>query len=164
MGGMQDRLLSYKARQRTTTIVVHDSHTLPDQMNVGAWLKVNARKLGLLDIGYHFICWPDGKFLETRPHNTQGTHTSGFNRDSIGVCLIGGRRAIQGPDGEEILVPADTFTSEQKDWLRWLSHEYLMPVYGSLSLKGHSELGHHHKNLCPATNMEALRQWVNAQS
>lgn len=156
-------LLTYRKRKETTQVILHDSHTVPSQSNMEAWLRVNARKLGLLDIGYHYVLFPDGKFLETRPHDTVGSACTGFNHDSIQVCLIGGRRVIPGPDGEEILTPADTFTAEQKETLRWLTQEYLPAAYGSLSLKGHSELGRH-KGLCPSLNMEHLRTWLSAQS
>lgn len=156
--------LQYKRRATTTQVIVHDSHTHPDKANVTAWLRVNARRLGLLDIGYHYAIFPDGKLLETRPHDTVGTHTPGHNLDSIGVCLVGGRRVTCGPDGEEILRPADTFTPHQRETLRWLFKEYLTPAYGSLSLKGHSELTGHHRALCPAMDMEGYRLWANVQS
>lgn len=156
-------LLTYRKRDRTTQVILHDSHSHPNQSNVEAWLRVNARKLGLLDIGYHYVIFPNGKFLETRPHDTVGSASTGHNQDSIQVCLVGGRRVTPGPDGEEILVPADTFTSDQKETLRWLYLEYLTQAYGSLSLKGHSELGRH-PGLCPSLNMEHLRTWLASPS
>lgn len=160
---MADSQLTYRKRQATTQVILHDSHTLPEKLNMAAWLRVNARKLGLLDVGYHYVIFPDGKLLETRPHDTVGSHTSGHNHDSIGVCLVGGRRATSGPDGEEILRPCDTFTPHQRETVRWLLKEYLTPVYGSLSLKGHSELTGH-KGTCPAMNMEGYRLWANVQN
>lgn len=161
---MTTQLLTYRKRKATTQVILHDSHTLPDQMNMAAWLRVNARKLGLLDVGYHYVIFPDGKLLETRPHDTVGSHCSGHNEDSIGVCLIGGRREVPGEDGEVSLRIADTFTDAQKETLRWLYHTFLTPAYGSLSLRGHSESGREHRGLCPATNMEKLRTWLLAPS
>ena len=152
--------LTYRRRTETRQVILHDSHTAPGALNIEAWLRVNARKLGLLDIGYHYVIFPDGKFLETRPHDTVGSACTGFNHDSVQVCLVGGRRVMPGPDGEEILTPSDTFTADQKDTLRWLYLDYLTPAYGPLSLTGHSELGRH-RGLCPALNMEKLRAWLN---
>ncbi len=59
-------------------------------------------------IGYHFVignCYPtsesyrkkkpdpdsDGKVEAGRPLEEQGAHTKGYNKDSIGICLIGER-------------------------------------------------------------------------
>lgn len=154
-------MLTYRPRKETKQVILHDSHTLPEQSNMEAWLRYNGRKLGLLSIGYHFVLWPDGKFLETRPHHTIGAHTPGFNEDSVGVCLIGGRRVRPGDDGEEIEYACDTFSPEQRATLRWLL-QYLSEAYGSMTLKGHSELGNHrHRHQCPSLNMEALRQWLS---
>jgi len=155
--------LTYRKREKTSVIILHDSHTVPGKANLEWWLKVNGRKLGLLEIGYHAVIFQDGRLLETRPHDTQGSHTRGFNSESIGVCLAGGRRIIPGDDGEEIEVPADNFTEAQRATLKWYL-EYLTPAYGSLSLKAHSELGmHKHRHIhCPALNMEKLREWLTS--
>ena len=116
--------------------------------------------LGLLSIGYHAVIFPDGKLLETRPHDTIGAHTTGFNEDSIGVCLVGGRRVRPGDDGEEIEYACDTFTPEQRNTLKWLL-QYYSEAYGTMDLKAHSELARHQHTQCPALNMEALRQWLS---
>ena len=41
------------------------------------------------DIGYNFIVGEDGNVYEGRGWNKVGAHSPQFNRDSIGICLIG---------------------------------------------------------------------------
>jgi len=41
------------------------------------------------DIGYHFIITVDGKVHTGRPLNVQGAHVMGWNRDNIGICMVG---------------------------------------------------------------------------
>lgn len=154
----------YRKRARTRGVILHDSHTVPSQANMEYWLKVTGRTLGLLTIGYHYVIFQDGTHLCTRPHDTIGSHTRGFNDEWLGVCLAGGRREINGPDGEIILQPADNFTQAQRETLQWL-FKHLSEVYGSLLLKGHSELGTHKNSRvpCPSLNMERLRQWLDTK-
>lgn len=45
---------------------------------------------GWLDIGYHSVILPDGTVEPGRPTDAVGAHVRGFNRTSLGVCLIGG--------------------------------------------------------------------------
>ena len=40
-------------------------------------------------IGYHFVIDKKGKIYQTRDLDIAGSHTHGFNQNSIGVCLIG---------------------------------------------------------------------------
>ena len=41
-------------------------------------------------IGYHYVIDIDGTILSGRSLNETGAHAQGFNRMSIGICLIGG--------------------------------------------------------------------------
>lgn len=41
-------------------------------------------------IGYHYVIDIDGAILTGRSLNETGAHAQGFNRMSIGICLIGG--------------------------------------------------------------------------
>jgi|TARA_R100000935_G_scaffold56548_1_gene88375 N-acetylmuramoyl-L-alanine amidase len=42
------------------------------------------------DIGYHFVVRLDGKIEYGRMVDKSGAHVKGHNRDSIGICYIGG--------------------------------------------------------------------------
>jgi len=50
---------------------------------------------GFKTVGYHFVILTNGFIQRGRPIEDIGAHTQGHNKDSIGVCLIGGR-----PPGE----------------------------------------------------------------
>jgi N-acetylmuramoyl-L-alanine amidase len=41
------------------------------------------------DIGYNFLIGGDGDIYDGRGWSLQGTHTKGFNSDSIGIAFIG---------------------------------------------------------------------------
>lgn len=147
-------MIQYKVRQKTRVIVIHDSHTKPGIERIVNVLRWQGRRMGLMEIGYHFIIDRDGHLTETRPMALIGTHTPGHDMDSIGVCLIGGRN--------ELGQTEDNFTEDQKrtlfDLIRKLKRDY-----GGIAVAGHDELvqgRHRHKGravMCPACDMEDLR-------
>jgi len=61
---------------------------------------------GWSDCGYHYIIKLDGTIELGRPIEKIGAHVFGFNRNSIGICYIGGL--------DEEGNPKDTRTPEQK--------------------------------------------------
>lgn len=72
-------------------IVWHCSATKPS-MDIGAseikrW-HVNGN--GWRDIGYNLIIRRDGTIENGRPLEQAGAHASGYNANSIGICLVGG--------------------------------------------------------------------------
>ena len=62
------------------------------------------RDRGFRMIGYHFLIHPDGRVDEGRPLSMVGAHAKGYNRESVGICYIGGLRYGK---------PADTRTPQQ---------------------------------------------------
>lgn len=128
--------------------------------------------MGLLEVGYHYLILQDGKLVGCRPHNVQGTHAKGANRDSIGVCLAGGLSeprvlmcdcvADSKPCHPECLAPEpeDNFTEVQMGTLCGLM-DYLSQFYGELPLRGHSEVSPRHHHECPPIDMEKVREWVS---
>lgn len=48
----------------------------------------------LTSIGYHFVIDLDGSILTGRSLDEVGAHAKGFNANSVGICLIGGREQI----------------------------------------------------------------------
>lgn len=46
---------------------------------------------GFADVGYHFIIRRDGEIEVGRTLDVIGAHCEGYNRDSVGTCLVGER-------------------------------------------------------------------------
>ena len=154
------RLIKYRPRAETTRIILHDSHTIPDIESIDevtrwrdqAWDK--GLKMGLLDIGYHFIIERQTPYVvETRDRTLIGTHTPGHNMDSIGICLVGGREV--GVDGG-----VNNFLKTQIDALFDLIYG-LRQEFGFIKLVGHSEVQKYRNRMlpdCPTIEMDDLRQ------
>ena len=62
---------------------------------------------GFADIGYHFVIYLDGSVHVGRPLHKSGAHCKGQNKNSIGICYVGGLDS----DGK---TPKDTRTDTQK--------------------------------------------------
>ena len=156
---MSTSLIKYKKRQATKLIILHDSHTRPDVCtteDVPRWAVLaheGGLKMGLLSIGYHYIIERDGTVVSCRERDVVGSHTPGFNMDSVGVCLVGGREE-DGGDG------VDNFTKDQRLALLRLVHE-LRTEYPGVKLKSHSEVQrfrHRGHPDCPPIDMDLLRE------
>lgn len=124
--------------------VLHCADT-PAHMDIGVkeiaeWHK----KRGFLTVGYHWVIRRDGTLEKGRDELEQGAHVEGFNRNSLGVCLVGGR----GPD--------PLFTDAQ---LATLDNLYLGILarwgLGPNRWKGHTELNPH--KTCPNIDMDLVR-------
>ena len=89
-------------RLETRFIVVHSSKTTPEEDLSANDIDVIHRKDGLLNIGYHFVIRRDGTVEDGRDINLCGVHVEEMgqvsNRNSIGVCLIGGKNHRGEPD------------------------------------------------------------------
>jgi hypothetical protein len=144
-------VITFKPRPKTDLIVLHDTHTPHGSIaNVGNWLTLEARRKGLLCVGYHFVITSKGLVIMPRPTDAQGSHCRGFNHRSVGVCL-------EGNSAEP--------TEDQMVALKATLAYNLQPLYGKLPLMGHSELGHHrfvNPQACPALDMGELRRVLMA--
>lgn len=80
--------------------------------------------------GYHYIIKLDGTIEPGRPLNKIGSHCKGYNKDSIGICYIGGLDK----DGN----PKDTRTDKQKASM-WLLIERLKKRFPNATVHGHNE-------------------------
>lgn len=101
---------------------------------------------GWNDIGYHYVIHLDGSLHTGRPEERTGAHCLGHNRDSIGICLIGGLAK----DGR---TPKDTRTYPQKRALERLVAELLQRFPGA------AVMGHHDLNpskACPCFDVSTL--------
>ncbi len=68
------------------TIVIHHSGNTDTAKGIR---KLHVEVNGWDDIGYHFMITKDGKILRGRDLNIEGAHVLGFNKDSVGICLLG---------------------------------------------------------------------------
>ncbi len=112
-------------------IVVHCAAT-PPNMDIGA---AEIRKWhtdkGWSDIGYHYVIRRDGTQEEGREDTVQGAHVRGHNRNSLGICLVGG---VDNDFKSEA-----NFTFLQYDALKHLLN-YLHLKYPDAEIKGHKDL------------------------
>jgi len=78
--------------RKITHIIIHCSYTYSD-MDIGAneIRKWHVHGNGWSDIGYHYIIRRDGSLEKGREENVQGAHARGMNKESLGVCLVGGK-------------------------------------------------------------------------
>lgn len=140
-------MITYRERRATNRIVLHHAHI--EGTNPMAALASGGRIMGLLEVGYHLVINRSGAISEARPHGVVGAHCPGYNSDSIGVLLLGGK------GGE------DDFTHPQGGALISLV-ENLWEVYGRVPVVGHTELGRHRhrEHKCPCLDMEHVREYL----
>lgn len=117
------------------------------------------RKRGFDRIGYHFVIlngypteqayrlkqpqfWLDGTAQIGRPVEAVGAHAKGYNRTSVGICLIGKR----------------LFTMHQFETVSRLIRR-LRSEYPDSVLNGHYELASDSRT-CPNIDMDWLRELV----
>ncbi len=88
------------------------------------------KERGWRGIGYHYVIPVAGDLEYGRAESEIGAHCRGYNRDSIGICLIG----------------TDAFTRQQWDALHLLV-DNLGERYPEASVHGHREFNSH--KTCP---------------
>lgn len=84
--------INLNTKRKIRRIVVHAAETYPN-MDIGAkWVRdVHVNENKWRDIGYHLVIRRNGLPEVGRPIDQVGAHTLGFNNDSIGICLAGGK-------------------------------------------------------------------------
>ncbi len=121
-------------------IILHCSATKEGQDFSAATIRgwhVNGR--GWSDIGYHWVIRLDGSIELGRPLERSGAHTKGHNKDSVGVCYIGGL--------DEDSKPKDTMNPEQEKAWRMIVLS-LRTLYGNhMTIHGHNEFAN---KACPS--------------
>ena len=127
-------------------IVIHCSATPPD-MDIGLH-QIRAWHLGKgwQDVGYHYIIRRDGKLEVGRPESQRGAHAKGHNRNSIGICLVGGT------DANDRSKADFNFSLPQMVWLSDLLNK-LAERYPNARLCGHRDLDPF--KACPCFNVTA---------
>ena len=124
-------------------IIVHCSATPEGRHTTVEEIKQWHLQRGWKDIGYHYIIYLDGTIHRGRPESVVGAHCSGYNKNSIGVCYIGG----VAKDGK---TPKDTRTEGQKRALREILNR-LKRDYPKATIHGHNEFAN---KACPSFNVK----------
>lgn len=131
-----------------TKIVIHCADTYPrmdiDIKEIREW-HVGYR--GWKDVGYHYIITRKGEVQEGRPIEEMGAHVAGHNKDSIGICLVGGKFDKDNPNDE-------LFTRAEFESLKDLLDD-LWEQYPDAKVIGHCELDP--KKECPCFDVQ---EWL----
>ena len=77
-------------RASTSFIVIHCAATRPSQDVGVAEIRKWHKAKGWADIGYHWVIRRNGKVERGRAENLVGAHEPTRNRNSVGICLVGG--------------------------------------------------------------------------
>jgi len=141
-------------RRRINYIVVHCSATsFGKDLDVEDIDRMHKRR-GWSEVGYNFVVKLDGTIQEGRDLEKIPAHVKGYNKNSIGICYIGGL--------DERGKGADTRTPEQKEALRFKLMD-LQRQYPHAKIVGHRDLSpdkdgdgvverHEWLKLCPCFN------------
>ena len=126
--------------RKINKIILHCSDT-PAKMDIGA-KEINKwhRQNGWASIGYHYVIRRDGTIEDGRNDATIGAHCFGYNRTSIGVCLVGRGK----------------YTKKQFEALKTLLKE-LQDKYKDTSINGHYEFS---IKECPMFDVE---EWLKSE-
>ena len=86
----QEAQRAYGNNLKTKYITLHVSAT-KEGVDIGRdeidrWHK----NKGWSMIGYHYVIQLDGTIEIGRPESKMGSHVRGYNKNNIGVCIIGG--------------------------------------------------------------------------
>ena len=130
-------------------LVVHTSAT-PRFMDIGvAEIRQWHLAKGWSDVGYHSVIRRNGIIEIVRPIERVGAHAKGYNKNSIGICLVGGLNNARKPD--------NNYTRAQK-----VSLYFLLMTLKRTWIKA-EVLGH--RDLSPDLNHDGIitsNEWVKA--
>lgn len=142
-------------------IIIHCSNSPEGRNDKAEDIRKWHKQRGFSDIGYHFIIDLDGTIELGRPICQAGAHCTGHNRDSIGICYIGGAywrdgvnakgKPIKGKDDKTVLIPKDTRTLAQRLALQELVRQ-LVSHYPFATVHGHREFAN---KACPCFDVQA---------
>lgn len=141
---MLEWLWRLPVKRKIDKIIIHCSATPPsmdiDAKEIDRWHK----NKGWSQIGYHFVIKRDGEIEDGRPLELIGAHVKGYNKGSIGICLVGG------VEEGNVSEPQDNFTPCQ-----WKSLSSLLKVmkadYKKATIHGHNEFSP--QKACPSFNV-----------
>jgi len=134
-------------------IIIHCSATKPsmdiDAETIDDWHK----KRGWSGIGYHFVIKRDGTLEHGRDIEKTGAHCKGHNKNTIGICMVGG------VSENNVKIAEDNFTPEQWYTLESLVENLVWKDYveGGAYIKGHNEFA---SKACPSFDVQEWREKV----
>ena len=115
-------------------IVIHCSATPNGRHHTAQDIHRQHKERGIDVIGYHYLIRVHGIIDNGRPEYWSGTHASGHNKGSIGVCMIG----------------TDNYNEQQWRNLRTLIAK-LSFKYQDVKVIGHNEIS---KKTCPGFDVQ----------
>ena len=124
-------------------IILHCSATPEGRHTTVEDIRLWHKQRGWSDIGYHYVVYLDGTVHEGRPIERSGAHVFGLNKNSIGICYVGGV-------DKNNLKAKDTRTSEQIKALDLLLGSLLDDFKGA-TLHGHNEFAN---KACPSFDVQ----------
>lgn len=125
-------------------IIVHCSATPEGREHTVADIRRWHLERGFSDVGYHYVVYLDGSVHAGRSEKLAGAHCIGHNRNSIGVCYIGGVAS-------DCKTPEDTRTPEQKNALEALLKQ-LKKRYPGAAIHSHRDFA---AKSCPSFDATA---------
>tara|TARA_R110002049_G_scaffold103044_2_gene249194 strand:+ start:521 stop:1096 length:576 start_codon:yes stop_codon:yes gene_type:complete len=132
---------NYIVMRDINKIIIHCSATREGQdfdvETIRDW-HVNGR--GWSDIGYHYLIRLNGDLETGRSIDKVGAHCKGHNKDSIGICYVGGVEE----DGK---TPKDTMTAEQEKSMREIIFALRIVQDKNITIHGHNEFS---SKACPS--------------
>ena len=127
-------------KRSINSIIIHCSAS-PPSMDIGAsTIRQWHKKRGFNDIGYHYVIKLNGHIEVGRPIDKAGAHAINFNKNSIGICYIGGVNEKNECE--------DTRTDSQK-FAMFLLCARLIELYQIEHIVGHRDLPNVSK-CCPS--------------
>lgn len=128
-------------------IILHCSATKENADFSAADIKKWHLQRGFKNIGYHYVIRLDGTVEAGRKEDEMGAHCLGHNKDSLGICYIGGLDS----NG----TPKDTRTNEQKKSLVKLVLKLMKKYNISIeNVRCHYEFAN---KACPSFKIENFR-------
>ena len=125
--------------RRLTEIIVHCSATPEGRPHTVGDIRAWHKQRGFKDVGYHYVVYLDGSIHAGRNEAEIGAHCTGHNRNSIGVCYIGGMT-------KDMKAAKDTRTEAQKKSMLQLLRQ-LKKKYPQAKIYGHRDFA---AKACPS--------------
>lgn len=153
--------------RRIDEIIIHCSDSPEGRNDKAEDIRKWHKQRGFSDIGYHYVIDLDGTVEKGRPIEQAGAHCTGHNRNSIGICYIGGAywrdgvnakgKPIKGKDGKAVLMPKDTRTPAQRIAMKELVAQ-LREQFPHATVHGHREFAN---KACPCFDVETLTEQLS---
>lgn len=141
-------LMTKRSKRVIKEIIVHCSATAEGRDFTVEDIRRWHKQQGWSDIGYHYVIGRHGEKWTGRDVDVSGAHCEGHNRNSIGVCYIGGLDAA----GKKA---KDTRTLQQKAVLLSLLTE-LKRLYPDAKIYGHRDFA---RKDCPS--FDAKKEYLS---